>query len=190
MTFPADFLPLLTHRLVLRRFAKADLDRFMAYRHDSEVAKFQSWSQLSVNEAELFIAQMSQQPMGIAGEWFQIAIAQRQSNLLIGDIGLHLDEADPTTAEIGFTLTRKEQGKGYAHEAIQSLLNRLFELNSVNTVISITDARNQPSINLLTRLNMNPVSSEAAVFKGEQCIEQTYELTKEDWLLRNPNGIG
>lgn len=183
MPFPAQLLPQQTERLTLRRFTEADLDRFLAYRHDPEVARFQSWSMLSENEAIAFIHEMSAAPMGIPGEWFQIAIALQQSNQLIGDIGIQVIEHDPVTVEIGFTLHREQQGKGYAGEAIRALLRSLFQSGNITKVIGITDSRNRPSINLLTRLGMTFISAEETVFRNELCVEQTFELRKEDWLL-------
>lgn len=183
MPFPEHFLPQQTERLTLRRFIEADLDRFLAYRHDPVVARFQSWSMLSEDEAIAFIYEMSTVPIGIPGEWFQIAIAFQPSNRLIGDIGIQVREHDTTTVEIGFTLRREEQCKGYAREAMQSLLCSLFELENITKVIGITDSRNHPSINLLTRLGMNLISSEEIVFRNELCVEQTFELNKQDWLL-------
>jgi RimJ/RimL family protein N-acetyltransferase len=70
-------------RLTLRRFIETDLDLFLAYRHDPIVARFQSWSMLSEDEAIAFIREMSTAPIGIPGEWFQIAIALRQFDQLI-----------------------------------------------------------------------------------------------------------
>lgn len=189
MSFPAHFLPQQTERLTLRRFTEVDLDRFLAYRHDPVVAQFQSWSMLSENEAIAFIHEMSAAPIGIPGEWFQIAIALQSSNQLIGDIGIQVSEHDTTTVEIGFTLHREEHGKGYAKEAIQALIHSLFELVTITKVIGITDSRNHPSINLLTRLGMKLISSEEIVFRNELCVEQTFELKKEDWLLYTTNEL-
>jgi RimJ/RimL family protein N-acetyltransferase len=185
--FPAHFLPQQTERLTLRRFTEVDLDRFLAYRHDPVVARFQSWSMLSEDEAIAFIHEMSTALIGIPGEWFQIAIALQQSNRLIGDIGIQVSEHDTTTVEIGFTLHREEQGKGYAREAVQALLHSLFELGNITKVIGITDSRNYPSIHLMTQLAMNLISSEEVVFRNELCVEQTFELRKKDWLLHTVN---
>ncbi|MBE9183009.1 GNAT family N-acetyltransferase [Oculatella sp. LEGE 06141] len=135
---------------------------------------------LSESEAIAFIHEMSTAPLGIPGEWFQIAIALQLSDRLIGDLGIQVSEHDATTVEIGFTLHREEQGKGYAKEAIQALLRSLFGLENITKVIGITDSRNHSSINLLTRLGMNLVSSEEILFKHELCVEQTFELKKED----------
>nr|WP_279308329.1 GNAT family N-acetyltransferase [Nodosilinea sp. FACHB-131] len=181
--FPVNFLPQSTERLVLRRFADLDLDNFLSYRQDYQVARFQSWSMLPYSEAKSFIKEMQTAVMGIPGEWFQIAIARKQSNLLLGDIGIQIYTENPAVVEIGFTLAREEQGKGYAQEAVQALVCSIFELGYISQIVGITDMRNEPSINLLRRLGMHLVRSDEVEFKGELCIEQTFELRREDWLL-------
>jgi len=194
MPFPVSFLPQITQRLILRRFADSDLARFIAYRHDPQIARFQGWSMLSYNEAQSFISEMRTAEIGIPGEWFQIAIAslaagiaQKESNLLLGDIGIQVYAEDPTIVEIGFTLSRSEQGKGYAKEAVQALINSLFEIGTINKIVGISDMRNGSSINLLRRLGMNMRRSDEVEFKGELCIKQTFELDRKDWLISQKN---
>ena len=111
-----DLFPILCARLTLRRFQEKDLAAFVAYRSDSEVARFQSWSSMNDDEARDFIRQQQRAQFGVPGEWFQIAIAQRETDALIGDIGVCLKADDPACAEIGFTLSRENQGKGFASE--------------------------------------------------------------------------
>ncbi|NJK35833.1 MAG: GNAT family N-acetyltransferase [Oscillatoriales cyanobacterium SM2_2_1] len=183
MLFPANFLTQSTERLILRRFVDLDLERFVAYRQDPQVARFQGWSMLSDNKGQSFITEMQTAEIGIPGEWFQIAIAQKQSNLLIGDIGIQVYTEDLTTVEIGFTLNRQEQGKGYAREAVSTLLHALFKIGSINKIVAITDSRNDSSICLLKRLGMRLSNSVEVEFKSESCIEKTFELEQKDWLL-------
>jgi RimJ/RimL family protein N-acetyltransferase len=182
--FSENFLPQATERLILRRFIDLDLEQFLAYRQDPQVARFQGWSMLSDAEAQSFINEMQTAAIGIPGEWFQIAIAHKQSNLLLGDIGMQVDLKNPMIVEIGFTLGREEQGKGYAQEAIQALIDALFQLRTISRIVGITDIRNEPSVRLLKRLGMSLVRCDEVEFRGELCIEQVFELEKEDWLLR------
>lgn len=181
--FSVDFLPQSTERLTLRRFIELDLDLFLSYRQDPQVAQFQSWSIPSHDEARSFISEMNTAAIGIPGEWFQIAIAHRQSNLLLGDIGMQPYLEDPGMVEIGFTLSRESQGKGYAKEAVQALIDSLFDLGRIHKIVGITDRRNEPSARLLRRLGMKLVASAEVEFRGELCVEQTFELDQKDWLF-------
>src|SRR6185436_6218384 len=96
-----DLFPIHSSRLTLRRFQAKDLLAFVAYRSDPEVARFQSWSSLNEAEARDFIREQQQAQFGVPGEWFQIAIAQQQTDALLGDIGVCIKGDDPTSAEIG-----------------------------------------------------------------------------------------
>ena len=145
MSLATTFLPHVTNRLVLRHFAAADLERLLAYRRDPEVARYQGWSTLSRDEAIRFIEGNAQTDLLLPGDWLQIAIAEKQTNLLVGDIGIHLLAGDPTALEIGFTLARREQGKGYGYEAANALIKRLFNEAPIKRIIGITDERNVPS---------------------------------------------
>lgn len=173
--FSERFLPQATERLILRRFIDLDLERFLAYRQDLQAARFQGWSMFSDAEAKFFINEMQTAAIGIPGEWVQIAIAHKQTNLLIGDIGIQVYTGDITTVEVGFTLNRQEQGKGYAREALSALIHSLFNLGSINKIVAITDSRNESSIRLLKRLGMRLSNSVKVEFKGEWCVEQTFE---------------
>lgn len=177
VSFPSDFLPITSDRLLLRRFSVMDCDRFLAYRHDPDVARYQGWSMLQRSQAAAFLEEMSHAPIGIPGEWFQIAIAERRSNQLLGDLGIQVELDDCATIEIGFTLARPYQKQGYALEAVQALFKQLMKKNQSRKVVGIADSRNQASIRLLHRLGMTRVRSQAGEFRGETCLEHRYERT-------------
>eukprot|EP01134_Creolimax_fragrantissima_P002077 CFRG2077T1 len=154
-------------------------NQFIIYRQDEAVAKYQGWSLLTRDEAMNFICENANIDVLKPDSWMQIAIAQRDTDELIGDIGLHLLE-DPTAIEIGFSITRSAQGKGYGFEAVDGLLKMLFSKYAIVRVQSTTDIRNLPSSKLLLKLGMKIIKTHEEVeFKGETCVEQTYEMVKE-----------
>ncbi len=111
-----DFVNLETARLILRHFTDADLVPFMAYRNDPDVARYQGWEGISEAEAHAFIEEQKLVQPGVPGQWFQIAIALKETGMLAGDCALKIDEHDERQAEIGYTLARAYQGKGIAAE--------------------------------------------------------------------------
>jgi RimJ/RimL family protein N-acetyltransferase len=88
----------------------------------------------------------------VPGTWFQYAIEVRETGRMIGDIGLRTD-ADPRQAEVGFTLSRDGQGRGYATEALRAVLGVAFR-QGVHRVIGNCDARNAASARLMERAGM------------------------------------
>ena len=164
-------------RVVLRRLAPADLRAFQAYRQDKELGRYQGWVPLPDTQARAFVDEMSRAVLFAPGAWVQLGIVDRQSDVLIGDIGLCVAAA-AHSAEIGFTLRRQSQGSGLGTEAVAAAIELLFEQTAVAQVVGITDARNASSIGVLERVGMQRVSTERAVFRGEPCVEHRYRLAR------------
>jgi RimJ/RimL family protein N-acetyltransferase len=114
---------IVTERLVVRPFRVDDLDAFVAYRSDPEVARYQSWdSPYSMADAESFLRSLRGLVFGQPGEGLQLAIVDRASGAVCGDCVVRVVTDQPETAEIGVTLARASQGKGLATEALTAVL--------------------------------------------------------------------
>jgi RimJ/RimL family protein N-acetyltransferase len=174
-----DTLPRLGNGFMLRRLASDDLPEFQAYRHDPELGRYQGWSPMSDDEATAFLREMSTAPLFNSGGWTQIAIADPDSGLLIGDIGVFLAQ-DGRHAEVGFTLARHAQGRGVAAAAVRDVVNLIFDATEVDRVVGITDARNSASVRLLERVGMRRTEVKNVVFRGEQCVEYIYAVLRDD----------
>lgn len=171
-------LPQAAGRVMLRRLATSDLERFQAYRADPEAGRYQGWQPMTEAAAVQFLDGMHTAAFPVAEEWFQLGIADGETGVLIGDIGVCV-RADPEPhAEIGFTLAAAAQGNGLATEAVRALTQWLFASTTVRRVIAITDARNLPSIRLLERIGMRLEATEPAIFRGEPCHEHHYVLDR------------
>lgn len=179
----AAFTRLETERLIIRRFRSDDLDSFVAYRADPDVARFQSWENFTRAEGVAFIEEMARQHPDTPGEWFQFAIELKSTSAMIGDCALHAFAGRPTEAEIGFTLARAYRGRGYAGEAIAGLLDYAFGTLGKSHIDALTDVRNLKSIAVLERLGFrrDAAMREPVEFKGEICSEFLYMLSRDAW---------
>lgn len=177
-----DALPRTTDRLRLRRFAVSDLDRFQSYRCDPEVGRYQGWSALEDAGAAAFLAAMAVARIGVPGEWFQVAVADRWTGDLVGDIGVGLDKDRAGVAEIGFTIAPAAQGCGLGAEAVMGTLAWLFATGKVDVVEAITDARNVQSIRLLERVGMHLDRTQETLFKGKMSTEHVYAIARANWI--------
>jgi len=175
-----NFISIETERLVLRRFRPDDAAAFAAYRSDPAIARYQSWDETySIEDAERFIASLARAHPGEPGEWFQFAVADRATDALVGDCALHVDAHDSTRADIGYTLSPEHHGNGYATEAVAALVAYAFGSLGVNRIQATADERNTPSIRLAERLGFAAVARVHTTFKGERCVEETYELVRD-----------
>jgi len=178
------FTNLETARLILRHFTDADLVSFMAYRNDPDVARYQSWEGIGEAEASAFIAEQKLVQAGVPGQWFQIAIALKETGTLVGDCALKIDEHDERQAEIGYTLARAYQGKGIATEAVSCVLDYVFRRLELHRVVAITDCENTASVALLERLGMRREGHfiQNVWFKGKWGDEYLYAILQDEWL--------
>jgi RimJ/RimL family protein N-acetyltransferase len=181
-----SFFDLSSERLILRRFTDSDLAPFLAYRNDPAISKYQSWDVFSREEALRFIKEQKSLEPCLPGRWFQFAIELKQTRALIGDCALKVDAQDERQAEIGFTLARAYQGKGYASEAVSRLLDFLFQDRGLHRVVAITDCENQSSVALLERTGMRREGHfiQNIWFKGKWADEYSYAILRTEWLAK------
>ena len=181
MTRDRSFTSIETARLRLRRFVPRDVEAFHAYRADDDVARFQSWRDYTLDQAEAFVDDMAAADPGVPGEQFQFAVARLSDDSIVGDCMLALDAGDPAMAEIGYTVDPSQQGHGYATEAARALLDYAFERQRVAAVRAVTDTRNTASIVVAERLGMALVTTVHTRFKGDPCDEHTYDIARDRW---------
>ena len=148
-------LSLTTNRLCLRPFQPSDLNAFATYRSDPAVARYQSWTvPYTLDQATAFLEQVTVDPPGTPGRWFQFAIDRRGQPGIIGDCGFQVAADDPRQAQIGFTLSPLFQKHGYATEAARRLLEYLFVELNLHRVTATCDVENRASVNVLARIGM------------------------------------
>ena len=177
------FEELRTARLVVRRFRPADVPPFAAYRSDPEIARYQSWDvPFSDEQAERFVAGMSDDDPDTPGSWFQFAVAEAAGGALVGDVAAYVDEEDPRQARVGITLAADAQGRGYGTEALTALLDYLLVDRGKHRVIADCDARNVASARLLERVGMRREGHHlrSSWWKGEWTDEQFYAVLTEE----------
>lgn len=140
-----------TNRLQLREFNIQDVNRFSQYRNKPEVAKYQTWSTYSKFKALRRIRYCLKHPFsGLPGN-YQIAVCLKENNYLIGDIFLAVDS--PHSILLGYTFDSDYWHRGYAYEALKSLLEYLKELKFIIVYCEVCP-ENLPSIRLLEKLGL------------------------------------
>jgi RimJ/RimL family protein N-acetyltransferase len=160
----------------LREFAERDLAEFARYRGLPEVARYQSWEQYTLEDAQRLYAGQSGGSYGAPGSWHQVAIADEASDALIGDCALHFLDGG-TELEIGFTLAPERQGSGLAREAVSLLLDHAFGEMRMQRVLAITDAENLPAHKLLMALGFHRTAVRDVLFKGKDGKEFDFACT-------------
>ena len=152
--------PLLTQRLSIEPLTLVDLDSFVSYRQNPEIARFQGWD-ASYSRVQAIELIKSQQGVLLPelDDWLQLGIRSRETGELLGDVALHtvdvgddVVDADRTVFEIGFTVAARHQGKHIAREAAAALMGHLVAEVGAQKFIASSDRRNLPSIKVLLAL--------------------------------------
>ena len=170
-----------TERLILKALADSDAQSLLAYRSDPEIFRYQSWKPTALEEARDFITRYTQS-FDQEGTWFQLGIFERNSMVLIGDLGLHF--VDDAQVEIGFTIAGAHHRKGYGREAVWSVIDYLFGVMKKHRVTASVDPANLASIALLKSVGMR----QEAHFKKSILIDGRWEddlqfaILEEEWM--------
>lgn len=129
-----------------------DASAFAAYRMDPEVARYQAWDDYDLQRAEEFCTAMAECQPGVAGSWFQFALTDIETGVLLGDVGVRSGEP----GEVGFTLARENWGKGLAREGVGAVLEYMRSEHGLRTVHAHVHPDNDRSKALLTSLGFDP----------------------------------
>src|SRR5690625_444178 len=170
-------LPYSLARLDLRPLAPGDLQKFLACRNDSRVARYQGWEVAGKVEAEEFISRHSNPAMRVPGSWCQIAIADKATDKLIGDAGIWLS-SDSSTAEFGMSLARNSQGQGFGSETANGIIALLFEATTVTEILAHADVRTIPCLKALKRAGMLHTGERQKTCKGELGTESCFAVSR------------
>jgi RimJ/RimL family protein N-acetyltransferase len=169
--------PLATERLLLRRFTRRDLSAFSNYRNMPEVARYQSWSTFSTEDADAFFEQQHDLVFNTDDTWFQIAAERKEDAALAGDVAVHFFD-DGRQAEIGVTFDPLYQKQGYAQEALSRVIAYLFEDLKKHRIVATVDASNLSVQHLLEKLGFRREAhfQKNIFFKGSWSDEYNYAL--------------
>ncbi|WP_458123897.1 GNAT family N-acetyltransferase [Paenibacillus sp. Z3-2] len=141
-----------TERLQLRKMKVSDSASLFKIWSDPDVTKFMNVSCFTdENQATAMInllEELSQENKAI-----RFSIIVQESNEIIGSCGYNSLDFENLKAEIGYDIARSHWGKGYATEAIFSLLTHAFSTLKLNRIEAKVDPENVNSIKLLQKLN-------------------------------------
>jgi RimJ/RimL family protein N-acetyltransferase len=178
------FTELRTPRLCLRRFRESDAEALAGYRSDPAVARYQGWdAPYPVEEARAFVTTMATADVDVPGDWLQIAVALVVDGSLVGDCAFASQAEETRIVEIGFTVAREHQGRGYAREAVSLLLHYLFGDLGKHRVTASCDPRNTPSVRVLEAVGMRREGHlvESMWSKGAWTDDLLFAILRREW---------
>jgi [ribosomal protein S5]-alanine N-acetyltransferase len=178
-----------TARLRLRPYRLGDAKAMFALYSDARVMRYWSfppWTDLA--QAEVYL-QRALAGMD-SGEIFPWAIAERDSDQLIGALTLFSLHVEQLRAEVGYSLSPDHQGRGLAAEALRCGLAHAIDSLGLVRVEADIDPRNQPSARLLERLGFQREGLLRKRWRvnGEVCDTAFYGLLADEFVRATPVG--
>ncbi|NII07771.1 GNAT family N-acetyltransferase [Luteibacter anthropi] len=172
-----------TTRLHLDSLVSADAETLFAYRGDDAVARYQGWRPKDLAEARRFIDEQQSTPFRRPDSWAQLAIRDRDTGELLGDLGVHFPASTDDAIEFGVSLRPDRQGKGYAREAMSAMLDASFSDWGYRRAVGSVDPRNVASIALLKSLGFRQEAHhvESYFFRGEWVDDMIFAMLAREW---------
>ncbi len=180
---PVVFTPIRTERLLIRSMSADDAESLAERRSDPKAAKYQNWTTPFPFEKAQKIAVENEAMDGPENdEWWMASVCDGETGDVIGDLALHMTQ-DCHTAEVGYTFSPAHWGKGYAVEALQALVDYLFETLDVTRIFGGLHPDNPASAMVLERCGFLFEGHTRSSFwlDGEVSDDWIYGLLREDW---------
>ena len=173
----------LTARLRIDTLLPSDAPALFAYRSDENVARYQGWWPTELAQAETFIATQAAQVFASPESWCQLAIRDRDSSELLGDLGIHFPGTTDDAIEFGVTLRPDRQGQGYAREALGKAIDMAFREWGYRRAVGSVDPRNAASMALLRSLGFRQEAHHVASyrFRGEWVDDVIFAMLATEW---------
>ena len=176
-----DMPTLETERLTLRRMRLDDAEDVFAYASDPVVTRNLTWEpSLSIDETRDFLEGVVERyRMGRLASW---GVTLRWQGKLIGTCGFVDWSAENRRAEVGYALSSKYWGRGYATEALQEVLSCGFRASNLNRIHGFCDAENLASARVMEKAGMSFEGHMRAsrYFKGAYHDSKLFSILKED----------
>jgi [ribosomal protein S5]-alanine N-acetyltransferase len=155
---PLNFTPfpeLVTNRLLLRQLHSSDALSIAHLRSNEIVNKYLSRPKTStLTQAQLFINKINKSIRNNEAIYWVITL--KNSDALIGTICIWNIEPKEESAEIGYEMLPQYYKQGIMNEALQAVINFVYETMQLRVIIAFTITDNLASVQLLERNSFKP----------------------------------
>jgi RimJ/RimL family protein N-acetyltransferase len=172
--------PIETERLVIRPYIEDDLDGLYALQSDPEVVRYLYEEPRTRPETRESLQRKMQSAVEQEGDWLSAAVTL--DGAFVGDAAFHWVSEKHKTAEVGYMIDPRYQGRGFATEATRPFVDWAFA-QGFHRVLGRIEARNVASGRVLEKLGMRQEAHfvENEWVKGEWQSEIVYAILDREW---------
>ncbi len=137
-----------TKRLIIRNVNEKDVPFIYDYRNNEICARYQRGQVRELKEIEALVAKRKKDVFSVNSD-FMLAVALKETDEIVGEINVMPSE---DCISLGYTVSYKYHRKGFAFEALSSLIEKLHTAYPNYEFISFTEPQNKASMALLEKL--------------------------------------
>ena len=182
-------LPIVTERLVLRRFTHDDIPDVPRFVSQPSLAGVTSKHIQATEEGvrKYIDLQNSYQPFE-KDKVFELAVERKEDGKVIGLVGLIC--RDHRQGEIGWALGVEHRGQGYATEAARALMDYGFNSLGLHRIYADTSSDNLASWRVMERLGMRREALlRGSVYEeGKWLDKYIYGMLADEWRDTGASG--
>lgn len=143
-----------TERLILRRPRREDYDCFLRSWDDPDMTRYTGTKpHIARFIADLIEEMQTKQPGDITPQpWYQVTVARRDNEAVVGDIGIGFGVPGEQQVELGYRIHPDHQRRGYGREAVAAIIDWLVEEHGIHRFVAIAATLNISSTALLRSL--------------------------------------
>lgn len=169
-----------TKRLILRQFYLSDIDDFYEYCKNPNVGPNAGWKPHESKEESMEILSNFIKQNEV---W---AIVKKDENKVIGSIGLHRDykREFKNVKMIGYVLSEKHWGKGYATEAAKRVIQYGFETLNLDMISVYHYSNNIRSKRVIEKCGFKyegTLRNSSILYDGSIFDDLCYSLTRSEY---------
>jgi RimJ/RimL family protein N-acetyltransferase len=182
-------LPIVTERLVLRRYTHDDIPDVLGFASQPSVASVTCERIQATEEGvrKYIDLQNSYQPFE-QDKVFELAVERKKDGRVIGLLGLI--RRDHRQGEMGWALGVEYRGQGYATEAARALMDHGFNSLGLHRIHADTNSDNRSSWRVMERLGMRREAQlRDSVFEGGKWLDRViYGMLADEWRAPKASG--
>lgn len=141
-------------RIVVREVRDGDFDGIRVYAQDPEVHRFLIWQRDSAEDTRRWMEDVQAHARREHRSVYELAIAERGTDLAIGGIRLGIESFADRSAGIGYVLRRDRWGRGIATEAARLVVGFGFDVLGLHRIAAMCAPENVASARVLEKVGM------------------------------------
>jgi RimJ/RimL family protein N-acetyltransferase len=175
-----------SERLVLRRARPEDLEPLIESWCDPEMSRWTPHREDRPGFVRQMVEDMQTKQPGDDGpdhSWFQYIVERREDGRMVGDIGIGFNVPGEHQVEVGYRIHPAYHRRGYAKEAVATIIDHLIEAHGIHRFVGVAAAPNEASKAVLRALGFRHEGHFVQSFwcGGEWVDDDYFALLASEW---------